>query len=112
MFFLIAATNTFIGFIHFRFGVDYMEYLDAPDEASQRALVNDTGKDTFVYMQRTEWFNVEEPKGRSNALCHVLGLVRWHSAQERSGDEADLVGATESGEDDYEASGSDMDTDE
>lgn len=79
--FLIAATNTFIRFICFRFGSHYNEYIDAAKEPSQRVLVDDRDKDTFVYMSSTQWFNLESPVGRRSALCHVLALVSWHHEQ-------------------------------
>ncbi|KXX72784.1 hypothetical protein MMYC01_210682, partial [Madurella mycetomatis] len=49
--FLIAVTNTFIRFIHFTFGDDYLEYLDTKDELRQKALIRNSNKDVFVKMQ-------------------------------------------------------------
>ncbi|KXX82373.1 hypothetical protein MMYC01_201286 [Madurella mycetomatis] len=77
--FLIAATSTFIRFIHFTFGRDYMEYLDAPDQETQIDLANDDERDAFAYMHSTDWFNLQLPEGRRIALCHILALVRWHA---------------------------------
>lgn len=65
-------------FIHFRFGKDYLDYLDATDGDAQRELINDQRKDTCVHMHSTKWFNLQFPEGRRTALCHVLALVRWH----------------------------------
>jgi len=42
--FLIAATSTFVRFIHFRFGRDYLEYLDARGDAAQKEIVEDEEK--------------------------------------------------------------------
>lgn len=56
--FLIAATNTFIRFVHFEFGSHYEEYLDAASEHMKRTLADDEDKDTFVYMHSTKWFNL------------------------------------------------------
>ena len=67
---LIAATNTFILFIPFRFGSDYNEYIDLATGPSQRILVDDGDKDTFVYMHSTQWFNLESPVGRRSALSY------------------------------------------
>jgi len=68
-------------FIHFRFGRDYMEYLNIAEEDAQKDFVNDRGKDTFVYMNSTLHFNLQSPEGRRAALCHILAILRWHDAQ-------------------------------
>lgn len=78
--FLIAAVNTFISFIHFKFNSDYMEYLDA-DAVSQRAIIDDVNKDAVVYMRRTKWYNLEKSHARYVALCHVLALGRFHDVE-------------------------------
>jgi hypothetical protein len=70
-----------VRFIHFKFGRDYAEYLDAFDETAQIDLINDEEKDVFVYMHNTKWFNLQSHKGRRTALCHILALLRWHDAQ-------------------------------
>lgn len=75
--FVIAVSNTFVRFIHFHFGADYEEYLNANDK-DQRILVKDTSKDTYVYGRFSKWFNLETKDGRKDALCHVLALLRWH----------------------------------
>jgi hypothetical protein len=54
-----------------------MEYLDASTENSQRELINDGQKDTFVYMNSSKWCNLQTGEGRRIALCHVLALLRW-----------------------------------
>lgn len=56
----------------------YAEYIDAIDETTQRAIIDDKEKDTFVRMYSTEWFNLLSNKGRREALCHILALLRWH----------------------------------
>ncbi|KAE8155245.1 hypothetical protein BDV25DRAFT_134992 [Aspergillus avenaceus] len=76
--FLIAATSTFIRFVHFKFGSQYREYIDAETRPEQMALVNDEDRDTFVYMHSTRWFNLQLAEGRRLALCHILALLRWH----------------------------------
>ncbi|GLA55781.1 hypothetical protein AnigIFM63604_002730 [Aspergillus niger] len=65
-------------FMNKEFGSHYNEYIDAAKEPSQRMLVDDRDKDTFVYMSSTQWFNLESPVGRRSALCHILALVSWH----------------------------------
>lgn len=47
-------------------------------------IINDEGKEAFVYMQSTRWFNLQSREGRRVALCHVLSLVRWHDAVQGS----------------------------
>lgn len=79
--YLIAATNTFIRFVHFKFGSDYHECIDAETESIQRALVDDDDKDTFVHMHSSKWFNLQALEDRRSALCHVLALIRWHDEQ-------------------------------
>ncbi|EFY95416.1 hypothetical protein X797_011015 [Metarhizium robertsii] len=79
--FLIAISNTFIRFIHFSFGADYDEYLDATTKADQKRLVENKKKDTFVRMHRTKWFDLRMSEGREIAMCHVLMLVWWHANQ-------------------------------
>ncbi|KAG8407979.1 hypothetical protein J3459_018294 [Metarhizium acridum] len=80
--FLIAVSNTFMSFIHFSFGADYDEYLDATTIEDQRRLVNKKKKDTFVRMHRTKWFDLRMSEGREIAMCHVLMLVWWHATQD------------------------------
>ncbi|EFY84125.1 hypothetical protein MAC_09832 [Metarhizium acridum CQMa 102] len=80
--FLIAVSNTFMSFIHFSFGADYDEYLDATTIEDQRRLVNNKKKDTFVRMHRTKWFDLRMSEGREIAMCHVLMLVWWHATQD------------------------------
>ena len=72
--FVIAATNTFIRFIHFQFGPDYAKYIDAEGKGSQEAFL-DEHPNTFAYMNSTKWFSLETPKGRKSALCHILALL-------------------------------------
>ncbi|KAK4075265.1 hypothetical protein Purlil1_12695 [Purpureocillium lilacinum] len=76
--FLITASNTFLRFVHFRFGSHYAELVDSTDMATQQALVADINKDTCVHMQCSKWFNLQAAQGRRAALCHVLALLRWH----------------------------------
>ncbi len=61
--------------MHFGFGRDYLEYLEA-DKDTQLELINDATKDTYVRLQTTEWFNLGTKEGRRDALCQVLGLVK------------------------------------
>ncbi|KAK1749633.1 hypothetical protein QBC47DRAFT_465458 [Echria macrotheca] len=81
-FFIIAATSTYVCFLHFEFGRDYMEYLDLPNEALQKQKVQDNQKDTCVYVESTRFYNLQSPEGRLCALCHVLAIVRWHEVQQ------------------------------
>lgn len=59
-----------------------MEYLGARDEETQVDLANDDERDAFVYMNSTDWLNLQLPEGRRVALCHILALVRWHEAED------------------------------
>lgn len=44
---------------------------------TQKILVDDENRDTFIYMHSTKWFNLQSPGGRTSALCHILAMVRW-----------------------------------
>ncbi|KAH6623807.1 hypothetical protein F5144DRAFT_615500 [Chaetomium tenue] len=79
--FLIAASHTYLRIVHFHFGSDYEECIDATSEDAQRALVDNPTKDTCVRMQATEWCNIATVSGRQAALCNILALLRWHKAQ-------------------------------
>lgn len=110
--FLIAASNTFVRFLHFRFGKDYLEYLNAMNEADQRDTINDADKDTFVHLQSTPWCNLQTPEGRTSSLCQLLALVRWYDSN-NGPDQFDemTVGSIE--DEDHESTSSDyMDTGE
>ncbi|UKZ82973.1 hypothetical protein TrVFT333_010774 [Trichoderma virens FT-333] len=116
--FLIAATNTFVSFIHFRFGRDYREYLDA-DEESQKRIINNAEKEALVYMSSTKWLNLQSREGRRVTLCNILALVRWHQEQgsfdrEPLSDQDDDGSTTDSDSDisQDDVDGNDMDTDE
>ncbi|CAM1501619.1 Fc.00g036030.m01.CDS01 [Cosmosporella sp. VM-42] len=78
--FMIVATNTFIRFIHFRFGNDYREYFNTPDAAKKLELIGNNEKDTCVHMNGTKWFNLRDKEDRKGALCHIFALLRWHDA--------------------------------
>ncbi|KAL5333556.1 hypothetical protein BJX70DRAFT_392094 [Aspergillus crustosus] len=52
--FLIAGTNTFLRFIHFKFGVDYAEYINATSKTAQIILTANEDKDMFIYMHSTD----------------------------------------------------------
>jgi hypothetical protein len=78
--FLIAATNTFVRFMHFRFGSHYAELISTITAEDQEALIMDSEKDSYVHVRVSEWFNLQSSRGRRTALCHVLALLRWHDA--------------------------------
>jgi len=80
--FLIAAINTFLRFLHFRFGSHYEEYLDCISEQTQKDLIQDENRDTFVHMSSIAWFNLQSSEGRRIALCHIMALLRWHDDRE------------------------------
>ncbi|KAK4034691.1 hypothetical protein C8A01DRAFT_38850 [Parachaetomium inaequale] len=65
---LIAATNTYVRFVHFHFGADYEAYLDARSVATQEALINDDSRDALVYMQCTNWFNLQSFNGKAKTM--------------------------------------------
>lgn len=79
--YVIAATNTFIRFIRFKFGPEYAEYIDAEGRLTQETLL-DKHPDTFAYMNSTKWFNLQTFEGRKSALCHTFALLRRHDARQ------------------------------
>lgn len=79
--FIIAATNTFVRFIHFEFGHSYGEYLDTSNESDQKSLVESRGEESCVRMQSTRWVNLQSAEGRRRALCHLSALLKWYEDQ-------------------------------
>jgi hypothetical protein len=75
--FVVAAVGTFIRFIRYEFGGNYAEYLSATTLNGQLDIISDPGKDTFVHMHGTRWFNLQCGEGRRGALCCLLALHRW-----------------------------------
>ncbi|KND86212.1 hypothetical protein TOPH_09155 [Tolypocladium ophioglossoides CBS 100239] len=90
--FLIAAASTFLRFLHCHFGSHYAELVDATEGEDQKALIADSEKDTYVYMQSSKWLNLQSTRGRRIALCHVLALLRWHDEHESSSERASIDG--------------------
>ncbi|KAH7247243.1 uncharacterized protein BKA55DRAFT_514584 [Fusarium redolens] len=75
--FVVAAVGTFVRFIRYEFGCNYAEYLSATTLNGQLDIISDPGKDTFVHMHGTRWFNIQSSEGRRGALCCLLALHRW-----------------------------------
>ncbi|EXL39706.1 hypothetical protein FOCG_17678 [Fusarium oxysporum f. sp. radicis-lycopersici 26381] len=75
--FVVASVGTFIRFIRYEFGSNYAQYLSATTLNGQLDIVSDPGKDTFVHMHGTRWFNLQSGEGRRGALCCLLALHRW-----------------------------------
>lgn len=109
--FLFTAVNTFLRLLYFRFGRDYLEYLDAHDESTQIQLANDKTKDTFIRMQASAWFNIAKADGRRGALCQMLALVKWYKASKGDGGDEDDDVEEEEDDDDYEGGDGDEDED-
>lgn len=112
--FVVAATNTFLRFCHFRFGPAYMQYLDAKDEMSQKQLAENMPEDTCVYVELSDHFNIQSPKGRRAALCHTFALIQWHDNQrnrrnsERDDDDDDNDTGVSSGDDESDVNEMDL----
>lgn len=101
-------------FIKFSFSREYLEYLDATDVGTQLGMVSDRGKEVFVSMQSSVWFNIQSSDGRRAALCHILALLRWHDAQGsmHSGGDGDVEegpSSSHEGSDDTESEVDDSD---
>ncbi|GAM89634.1 hypothetical protein ANO11243_076730 [Dothideomycetidae sp. 11243] len=88
--FLIIGAGTCIRFMHFRFGSDYAEYIDAPNATAEVALLADKNKDTCVHLQSSQWFNLQSRDGRRKALCHLLALLRWHDSNDATDVDIDM----------------------
>ncbi|CAH0014517.1 unnamed protein product [Clonostachys rhizophaga] len=63
--FMIAASNTFVHFLHSSFGKDYLEYLDAMDEAEQRDIIGDEDKDQNKVVK---WQDEHDGDGESDEV--------------------------------------------
>ena len=74
--FVVAAVGTFIRFVRYEFGSNYVQYLSATTLNEQLDIISDLEKDTFVHMHGTRWFNLQSGEGRRGALCCLLALHR------------------------------------
>ncbi|KAK0627105.1 hypothetical protein B0T14DRAFT_562940 [Immersiella caudata] len=75
------TVNLLSSFLQQALSVCLLQYLDATDVRTQLDMASDPGKEVFVAMQSSTWFNLQSPDGRRAALCHILALLRWHAAQ-------------------------------
>lgn len=82
--FTIAATGTWVQFLHFEFDSHYRSFIDPPNATTSRACVAAHGDETFVRMKCTNWFDLRAAKGRKIAMCHVLAILRFHEASAMS----------------------------
>lgn len=82
---MIAAANTFIRIMQFRFGEHYDSYLDAETENDQMLLVDDKDKDTCVHLWSSEWQDLKVTKGRKVGACLILAMLRYGQQQRSQG---------------------------
>lgn len=64
-------------FLHFSRTEDYMQYLHCTNIEQQRA------SKAYLYMTGTDLFALDSKEGRRNAVCNLLGLVRFWEEQRR-----------------------------
>lgn len=81
-----------------------MEYLDASDAVSRRAIIDHENRDAVVYMRRTKWYNLEISQARYSVLCHLLALIRFHVTQEKMRSQADDFSSYASEDDSHDCS--------
>jgi hypothetical protein len=69
-------TQTYIRFLHFNYTDEYIQYLRC-DDAEKRKASNE-----YLHMTETDLFALDSKEGRRNAVCNLLGLVKfWQSAR-------------------------------
>jgi hypothetical protein len=84
-------------FLHFKRTEDYMQYLRCNNVEQQRA------SKAYLDMRGTDLFALDSEEGRENAVCNLLGLVRFWEEQRRQEvdrgdddvDSSDLKGSEE-----------------
>jgi hypothetical protein len=97
--FVVAMTQTFMHFIHYHRTEEYMEYLDSTDVEEQRAST------AYLSMTETEFFALDSKDGRRNAVCNLLGLVKfWAQAEEDRTTEVEGMEGMEGSHEEVESS--------
>lgn len=74
--FVVVASNTFIGLMHYHFRGNCEAFLD--EATILRKLLYDGG---FCTPESSEWCNLETHRGRQH-LLHLFVLFRWHDVQD------------------------------
>ena len=69
--FVVTMTQTFMGFLNYHRTEEYMEYLRSTDVKQQKASA------AYLSVTETEFFALDSEDGRINAVCNLLGLVKF-----------------------------------
>jgi hypothetical protein len=69
-------TQTFMRFLHCHRTEEYMEYLYSTDVEQQRAST------AYLSVTETEFFALDSEDGRRNAVCNLLGLVKFWAGED------------------------------
>jgi hypothetical protein len=73
--FVVAMTQKFMRFLHFHCTEAYMQYLLCRDVDKQKS------SDAWLDVTESEFFALDSEDGRRNALCNLLGLVKFWEQQ-------------------------------
>lgn len=73
--FVITMTQTYIRFLHFNQTEDYIQYLHCSNVEEQKA------SNAYLHMTETDLFALDSKEGRRNAVCNLLGLVKFWEEQ-------------------------------
>jgi hypothetical protein len=96
--FVVTMTQTFIHFLHYHRTKEYMEYLCSTDVEQQRAST------AYLSTTETEFFALDSEYGRRNAVCNLLGLVKfWVHAGEDGTTEVEGVEGIEGSHEEVES---------
>jgi hypothetical protein len=68
-------TQTHIRFLHFNLTEDYIQYLRCDDVKKQK------DSNAYLHMTETGPFALDSNEGRRNAVCNLLGLVKFWEEQ-------------------------------
>jgi len=97
--FVVTMTQTFMHFLHYRRTEEYIEYLCSPDVEQQRAST------AYLSMTETDFFALDSKDGRRNAVCNLLGLVKfWMQEGEDGPTGAEIVEGMEGSHEEVEGS--------
>jgi hypothetical protein len=79
-------THTFMCFFHFHFTEEYKQYLFCNDAELQREST------AYLQVTDTKLFALNSSEGRRNAVCNLIGLVRFWKNQRPRTDDNDIEG--------------------
>jgi hypothetical protein len=104
--FVVTITQTSMRFLQYHPTQEYIEYLRSTDVEQQRAST------AYLSMTETRFFALDSEDGRRNAVCNLLGLVKfWEQAEESRTTEVKGVEEMEGSHEEVESSPASDDVD-